>query len=147
MTQDQDIPNCCGAGETPCSSTCSAGLWTALEANPDVQIIEAPFPARPIVPITIARHHEEVTVNVPGATSEELRTWALAVERLNPISRDNLGRWPTCGINVTDEPFMGVELTLAAAGRPLLTLTLFGDRPNDEERKIMEEHNDGTAGL
>lgn len=103
-----------------------------------------------IIPHPGAEHgsrHQEVTVNVPGATSEDLRNWAGRIEVENPISYDGLGHKPTCGINVTDHPFMGVELTLAADGRPLLTLTLFGDRPNDEERKIMETENDGTAGL
>jgi len=101
----------------------------------------------PVTPIGMPSRHQEVTVNIPGATSADLREWAERIEVENPMTYDVNGRWPTAGINVTDHPFMGVELTLAAVGMPLLTLTLFGDRPNDEERKIMEMHNDGTAGL
>ena len=93
------------------------------------------------------QRHQEVTVNIPGATSADLRDWAARIELMNPVPYLELERHPNAGINVTDHPFMGVELTLAAAGRPLLTLTLFGDRPNDEERNIMETHNGGTAGL
>ncbi len=32
---DDDAPNCCGAGETVCSSTCSAGRWTEVEREAD----------------------------------------------------------------------------------------------------------------
>lgn len=112
----------------------------------DALIIDAPVPAR-VIPITSTARHQEVTVNIPGATSADLRSWAERIEVENPITYDVNERWPNAGINVTDHPFMGVELTLAVAGRPLLTLTLFGDRPNAEERKIMETENDGTAGL
>ena len=97
--------------------------------------------------IPLRRRTQEVSVTIPGSTSEDLRNWAGRIEVENPISYDMEDRFPTAGINITYQPFMGVELTLAAAGRPLLVLSLFADRPTEEERAVLEAHNDGTAGL
>lgn len=84
---------------------------------------------------------------LPGATSEELRAWALGLQEMNPISDGIAPFRPGIGLIITDEPFMGVELTFMAGRNEVFTLALFADIPNEKEREIMEEHGVEAGGL
>lgn len=86
-----------------------------------------------------------VEIHVPGATSDELRTWAQNVAEANPIAVPDNPFTPTVNLDVTDYPFMGVELRMQSERQQLLTLVLFAQIPNEEERQIMQE-NEVTAG-
>lgn len=86
-----------------------------------------------------------VEVLVPGATSDDLRTWANNIAEANPITSEPTTFTPTVNLDVTDYPFMGVELRLQSEKQHLLTLVLFAQIPNEKERETMET-NGVTAG-
>lgn len=87
-----------------------------------------------------------VEVVIPGATSEDLLMWASNTEENNPVTTGVEPFRPGVDLNITDRPFMGVELTFVAGDRPVFALTLFADIPNEKEREIMQQENVGTAG-
>ncbi len=93
-------------------------------------------------PAPSSHGHPQTEVTLPGATTEEVRGWARIVTEANPIASGGRSdqRFPDgAEREITDEPFMGIELTFVAGGRPIHTLTLFATVPNDEERLVMEE--------
>lgn len=88
------------------------------------------------------RNHPQTEVTLPGATTEDIRGWARNVTEANPIATGGRSdeRFPDGSeLEITDEPFMGVELTFVAGCRPVHTLTLFATVPNEQERLVMEE--------
>lgn len=90
---------------------------------------------------------ERVELVLPGATSDELVVWAAALQELNPISTGVEPFRPAVGLLHVDETFMGIELVFMAGRRPLLTLALFADLPNEKEREIMEAEAVDAEGL
>ncbi|QIG59075.1 hypothetical protein SEA_RUBYRALPH_67 [Microbacterium phage RubyRalph] len=89
---------------------------------------------------------DRIERTLPGASSDDLRAWALGLQELNPISDGFPPFRPSVGLIVTDETFMGVELTFMAGRVEVFTLALFADIPNREERKIMDENDITAAG-
>lgn len=89
---------------------------------------------------------ERVELELPGVTTEELRAWASNVAGANPIN-STLTSDEGLELRITDLQFMGVELTFMCEDRALLTLALFADHPNEQEREIMETENVWAAGL
>ncbi|QUE25359.1 hypothetical protein SEA_FIZZLES_65 [Microbacterium phage Fizzles] len=79
-----------------------------------------------------------VEVHVPGATSADLRVWASNISEANPITSEETEFTPTVNLDVTDYPFMGVELTLQSERQQLLTIALFAQIPDEKERETME---------
>lgn len=106
------------------------GVWT---------ITTQPRAARP--------PHPRTEIVLPGATSEELRQWAGNVETENPVTSGIEPFRPGVDLIVSDEPFMGVELTFMAGKNPVFTLAIFADIPTEEEREIMDTENVGAAGF
>lgn len=106
------------------------GVWATLGT---------PRAARPPVP--------RAELVIPGSTSEDLLMWASNTEENNPVTRGLEPFRPAVDLTITDRPFMGVELTFTAGGRPIFTLALFSDLPTEEERAIMAEESVGSAGL
>lgn len=87
-----------------------------------------------------SRNHPRTEVTLPGVTTAEVRGWAQNVIEANPIASGGQSeRWPDgANLELTDEPFMGVELTFVSGGRAILTLAVFADVATDDERDIME---------
>lgn len=77
-------------------------------------------------------------INLPGTTAEEVRGWARNVTEANPIGTGALSDESGIELDITDHPFMGVELTFVANGVPLHCLAIFAEVPTTEERIIME---------
>ncbi|AWN03581.1 hypothetical protein SEA_SALLYK_68 [Microbacterium phage SallyK] len=88
-----------------------------------------------------------VEVLVPGATSGDIRIWANNIAEANPITSDPTDFTPTVNLDVTDYPFMGVELRLQSEKQHLLTLVLFAQIPNEKERETMEADGVTVGGL
>lgn len=89
-----------------------------------------------------------VEILVPGATSEELRVWAQNVTLgANPVAHGSTPFTPTVNLDITDRPFMGVELTFQSEKQQLLTLVLFAQVPNEKEREIMEADGVTAGGI
>ncbi|QQO39467.1 hypothetical protein SEA_NAMAGO_66 [Microbacterium phage Namago] len=88
-----------------------------------------------------------VEVLVPGATSDDLRSWAQSVHYSNPLTTNPTEFTPTVNLDVTDYPFMGVELRLQSEKQHLLTLVLFAQIPNEKERETMEADGVTRGGL
>lgn len=81
---------------------------------------------------------DRIERTIPGATTEELRAWALGLQDMNPITDGHPPFRPSVGLVITDEPFMGVELTFMAGRSELFVLALFADIPTEREKEIME---------
>ncbi|UVG35419.1 hypothetical protein SEA_ZAGIE_66 [Microbacterium phage Zagie] len=88
-----------------------------------------------------------VEVLVPGATSGDIRIWATGLAELNPVATAASAFTPEVNLDVTDYPFMGVELRLQSEKQHLLTLVLFAQIPNEEERETMEADGVTRDGL
>lgn len=87
-----------------------------------------------------------VEIQVPGATSDDIRVWANNIAEANPIATGDNDFTPTVNLDVTDYPFMGVELMIQSERRHLLTLVLFADRPTEKEKEIMETNTPEAGG-
>ena len=88
-----------------------------------------------------------VELHVPGATSDDLRIWAQGLAKLNPVATAASAFTPEVNLDVTDYPFMGVELTFQNTRQQLLTLVLFAQIPNEKEKEAMEADGITTGGL
>jgi len=88
-----------------------------------------------------------VELHVPGATSDDLRIWASNVSTSNPITTGPTAFTPSVNLDVTDYPFMGVELMIQSERQHLLTLVLFAQIPNEKEKEIMEADGVTAGGL
>lgn len=88
-----------------------------------------------------------VELHVPGATSDSLRTWAQAIVEANPVAPIASIFTPEVNLDITDYPFMGVELTFQSERQQLLTLVLFAQIPNQKEMEIMEADGVTAGGL
>lgn len=106
------------------------GVWTA-ETTPRA--------ARP--------PHPRTEIVLPGSTSEELHVWAENITEANPVSMGIEPFRPGIDLEITDKPFMGVELTFMAGKSPVFTLAIFADVPTNEERDIMDQEHIAAAGL
>ena len=90
------------------------------------------------------RHIELI---VPGATSDALREWAQKIVEANPVVPITSIFTPEMNLDITDYPFMGVELTFQSERQQLLTLALFAQIPNEKERETMEADGVPAGGL
>lgn len=88
-----------------------------------------------------------VEVIVPGATTDDVRIWAQGLAKLNPVATAASAFTPEVNLDVTDYPFMGVELRLQSEKQHLLTLVLFAQIPNEKERETMEADGVTAGGL
>lgn len=88
-----------------------------------------------------------VEVVVPGATTDDIRIWAQGISKLNPVATAASAFTPEVNLDVTDYPFMGVELRLQSEKQHLLTLVLFAQIPNEKERETMEADGVTAGGL
>lgn len=88
-----------------------------------------------------------IEVLVPGATSADLRVWANNIAEANPITTEPTEFTPTVNLDVTDYPFMGVELRLQSERQHLLTLVLFAQIPDEKEKQIMQDGGVAAGGL
>lgn len=88
-----------------------------------------------------------VEVLVPGATTDDIRIWAQGLAKLNPVATAASAFTPEVNLDVTDYPFMGVELRLQSERQHLLTLVLFAQIPNEKERETMEADGVTKGGL
>lgn len=82
-----------------------------------------------------------VEVDLPNTRSADLRQWAENITEANPVSWDGVN---AIEMWVTDQPFMGVELTFttrhqAGVPRELFTLALFATVPTEREKEIMTD--------
>ncbi|UDL15444.1 hypothetical protein SEA_PEPE25_69 [Microbacterium phage Pepe25] len=92
--------------------------------------------------------HPRAEIVLPGATSDELVTWAENITEANPISMGIAPFRPSGHLTISDRPFMGVELTFVTGDKPVFTLAVFADIPNEQETQIMDENHapEGAVG-
>lgn len=93
-------------------------------------------------PATSRKAPARTEISLPGVMTEDLLAWAARVTSASPISSggQSLPQWPDgAEVELTDAPFMGVELTFVAAGRAVHTIAIFAEVPTDEERAVMDE--------
>lgn len=88
-----------------------------------------------------------IEIHVPGSTSDDLRVWASNITEANPITTGPTPFTPSVNLDITDYPFMGVELTFQSERQQLLTLVLFAQIPNEKEKEAMEADGITTGGL
>lgn len=89
----------------------------------------------------------QAEVHLPGVTSDDLRLWAQNVTASNPIGAGDTPFTPSLNLDITDYPFMGVELTFQSERGQLFTLALFAQVPNEKEQETMEADGVTAAGL
>lgn len=87
-----------------------------------------------------------IEVLVPGATSRDLRVWANNIAEANPITSEPTSFTPTVNLDVTDYPFMGVELAIQSERQQLLVIALFAQIPNEKEKEVMQENDVAPGG-
>lgn len=85
---------------------------------------------------------QHVEIEIPTATTEDVRTWAASVEQVGaiPSSHPNAIPLKPVTVRVTDHPFMGAVLTIGYRDRIILELAIFAGSPTQEEIDIMEDH-------
>lgn len=83
------------------------------------------------------KYHPNIEITIPGATTEDVRMWAGNVSTTSPLTT---GRRDGASVDivVTDEPFMGVELSIVHGEARLLSLVAFASVATDEERALAE---------
>lgn len=81
-----------------------------------------------------------VEIEIPGATTEDVRLWASNVAETSPVTTGTTPFSRAVDIEVTTYPFMGVVLTIMQGERRLLELAVFASVPTEEEIDIMEDH-------
>lgn len=84
---------------------------------------------------------ERVEITIPGATTKDLAAWADPLQSLNPITNGFPPFRPAVGWVITDQPFMGIEITCMAGKTVVAVLTLFADVPTEEEKEIMRRND------
>lgn len=80
---------------------------------------------------------DRIERTIPGATTEDLANWAHRIEETNPVTHGFPPFRPKVGVVLTDQPFMGIELTFMAGRRELFVLALFADIATEKETEVM----------